>query len=421
MSSLKVTIAAFDDQLARAETLGERLTSEWPAESPPAVTAACGGSIELDDLRGIDVLIACPCGPVDEDAVLALLSLAEEAYVPTVAALDGRPNPKSSYAYAGALVCSTSSPASTLAHAVHALAHRQSSVRALGQEVAIAQRFQGGLTGQISKMHEEMQLAAMVQREFLPRELPSLHGVSFGALWRPSNYVSGDIYDVTRLDEDHIGVFLADAVGHGVPAALMTMVISRSIVLKEIKGQEYRLLPPSEVLERLNTGLIRRQGSAARFATAAYAVINCRSRTMTVASAGHPPSMFLRADGTTEMIETCGGLLGVFENETYEQTERELAMGDRLLLYSDGFEQAFPPKTDDEHERRIPTDRYLDEFEQLRLGSTPTEMIEHIALRIDDQCGSLHQIDDLTLLCMYAGPLDAESHASIPITGPTAA
>ena len=113
--------------------------------------------------------------------------------------------------------------------------------------------------------------------------------------------------------------------------------------------------------------------------------------------------------------------LGVFENETYEQTERELAIGDRLLLYSDGFEQAFPPRTNDEHERRIPTDRYLNEFEQLRLGPSPSEMIDHLAARIDDQCGSLHQIDDLTLLCMYAGSLDTDPAASVPATGPAAA
>jgi len=217
--------------------------------------------------------------------------------------------------------------------------------------------------------------------------------------------VSGDIYDLIRLDEDHIGVFIADAVGHGVPAALMTMVICRSLVTKEITGNTYRLIEPEHVLARLNMEMIRRQGRTTRFATAIYAVVDCRRRTVKLAGAGHPPPVRLLENGSSQTLETRGGLLGVFPDETYDQIEFELAIGDRLLFYTDGFEQAFPDTAEDAHQRRVPTRQYRSEFDQLSRLPNAAAMIDAINQRLDDQAGSLHQIDDLTLICMHAGAL----------------
>jgi sigma-B regulation protein RsbU (phosphoserine phosphatase) len=136
-----------------------------------------------------------------------------------------------------------------------------------------------------------------------------------------------------------------------------------------------------------------------------YALINCRDRIVTLAGAGHPPPVRLKADGRSTILETSGGLLGVFTDENYDQIEIELDVNDRLLFYTDGFEQAFPAPQSDAHGRRMPTTRYRGEFEQLATLPTPADMIDVINHRIDDQCGSLHQIDDLTLVCVHAGPL----------------
>jgi sigma-B regulation protein RsbU (phosphoserine phosphatase) len=203
-------------------------------------------------------------------------------------------------------------------------------------------------------------------------------------------------------------MFLADAVGHGVPAALMTMVICRSLTTKIVTGNSYRIIEPTEVLAKLNRDMIRRQGRTTRFATAAYVVVNCRNRTARFAGAGHPPPLLLSADGTVSSLETDGGLLGVFEDEVYNQIDLELAVDDRLLLYSDGFEQAFPSERADTYEQRLPSERYREEFERLIEEPTPQAMIEAIGRRIDDQAGSLHQVDDLTLVCLQAGALAGE-------------
>src|SRR5665213_2378159 len=106
------------------------------------------------------------------------------------------------------------------------------------------------------RLDEELRLAARLQQDFLPKILPQLGQVHFHTLFRPAGYVSGDLYDVTRLDERHIGFYIADAVGHGMPAALLTMFIKHALVTKEIVGNAYRLLTPSESLARLNMSLI---------------------------------------------------------------------------------------------------------------------------------------------------------------------
>jgi serine phosphatase RsbU (regulator of sigma subunit) len=117
----------------------------------------------------------------------------------------------------------------------------------------------------------------------------------------------------------------------------------------------------------------------------------------------------MRASGDCEELETSGGLLGVFDDEQYEQIEFDLAVNDRMLLYSDGFEQAFPATPADAYERRLPNTRYRTEFDALCREETPTGMIERIAQRLDDQRGSLHQVDDLTLVTLKAGPISAET------------
>ena len=407
MSGWNVTIVALGGHAAVAERICRRLSCAW--------TVPARASFHVSDsYKSADAIVLVSDRTVSQSATLELFDHVEEANCPVLALLDELPGDDNFYEYAGAMVEAWDVDDARLAALLQGMLHRQSDMKRLRSEAALTQRFQGGLKGQITKIHEELQLAALVQREFLPRELPAMHGMEFAAMWRPTNYVSGDIYDLIRLDEDHIGVFLADAVGHGVPAALMTMVICRSLVTKEILANGYRLVPPGEVLSRLNAEMIRSQGQTTRFATAVYAVIDCRQRTVRLAGAGHPPPVRLSPDGTSQVLETRGGLLGVFPDEVYEQIEFELSVGDRLLLYTDGFEQAFPSDSKDDHNRRVPTTQYRREFERLSTAASAAEMIDFIGHRVDDQAGSLHQVDDLTLVCVHAGKLedaDKRNHA----------
>jgi sigma-B regulation protein RsbU (phosphoserine phosphatase) len=324
--------------------------------------------------------------------------------VPVLALLDRSPEPGGVFEHAGVMVNDRATNGALLCARLHGMLHRQREVNQLRHEIVMARLSHGGLGEEVAKMHEELQLAAQAQRELLPGELFSLHGVRVAAMWRPAQYVSGDIYDVTRLDDDHLGLFLADAVGHGVSAALMTMVISQSLTTRVIEGDQWRILQPSAVLAGLNTKLIGRTVQPSRFATAVYAVINCRTRHMTLATAGHPPPFLVHRDGSFEVLETSGGLLGIFADQPFDERHVSLAEGDSLMLYTDGFEQAFPT-AQEPGRRRAPTKVYREELLGLGRAGDPLRMIEEIAQRLDVQSGSLHQVDDLTLLCVHAGKL----------------
>ena len=286
-----------------------------------------------------------------------------------------------------------------LATALSALISRQREFNRLKLDTVSALGSSGGLRSEIDGIQEELQLAASVQREFLPRVLPTLGGIASAALWRPAAYVSGDIYNVMRLDENHLGVFVTDAVGHGVPAALLTLVISRSLPTKEITEKSYRIIPPREALSLVNADMMSRAGRTTRFATAIYAVIDTHTHRLTVASAGHLPLIRIPRDGQCEIIQTHGGLLGVFDDESFSEEVVDLAPGDKLLFYSDGFEQAFPELGQDPAAPRLPNRRYLDVFNEFASIERPSEFIDQVNLRLNEESLDFPQIDDLTLVC----------------------
>ncbi len=359
--------------------------------------------IENDDVRESDLAEAVGVVVLDEDdpplAARRLVSRVAFESTVTMIRLGGRPR-------SDAIVLPEDTGAATLVAVLRAVLHEHVEIDRLQKELALTARIAEGVQEEIERVDEELQMAAMVQREFLPRDLPEVAGTRLAAMWRPAGYVSGDIYDVMRLDEHHLGLFIADAVGHGVPAALLTMVICRSLPTKEVAADgSYRLVPPGEALARLNRFMVSRQGRTARFATAVYAVYDARTRTARIASAGHPSVIRLSAaDGDPRMQEICstGGLLGIFEEETYEEHRVTLAPGEALVLHSDGFEQAFPHDLASHRQRRLPNERYREVIESLSAHDEPADMIRGVRNLLDGHGGSLHQPDDLTMICLRA-------------------
>jgi phosphoserine phosphatase RsbU/P len=279
---------------------------------------------------------------------------------------------------------------------------RQSEIDTLGQANRGAKIQTDRLLGEVSQMRDELHLAGQVQRDFLPKKLQDFSGGAVAALWRPMNYVSGDIYDVRRLDEHHVGLFIADAVGHGVPGALLTMVIARGLPTKEIIGNTYKIIQPGEALACVNRELLARQGNTTRFATAIYAIIDLRTRVMRMSSAGHPSAIIMRGTESIELIQCAGGLIGVFEGVEWIEKEIQLHAGDRIILYSDGFEFAFPDPPESSSAAVKQTPRHLQELCALLPITQPTDMIADMERRLDQQALGCTQMesfaDDLTML-----------------------
>jgi sigma-B regulation protein RsbU (phosphoserine phosphatase) len=189
------------------------------------------------------------------------------------------------------------------------------------------------------QIDQEIELARRIQMSLLPQTLPEVPRLRFAVHYKLCGRVGGDFYDVFRLDEDHIGFYVADAMGHGVPASLLTIFVKKGVRAKEVFGQHYRLVPPNEVLDRLNRDLIDQALSDSPFITMNYGLFNHKTGTFSFARAGHPYPLYIPRQGEPCLWQQEGSLLGVFDTHFSTQT-RHLRPGDKLLFYSDGLDNA---------------------------------------------------------------------------------
>jgi serine phosphatase RsbU (regulator of sigma subunit) len=254
----------------------------------------------------------------------------------------------------------------------------QRELERMQDEIELLRRRDDALQFYMRRLDEELKLAARVQQDFLPKSLPKVGPLRFHTLFRPAGHVSGDLYDVMRLDESHVGFYMADAVGHGMPAALLTMFLKQALVTKTIDETGYRLLAPSVTMQKLNEALVAQNLSTATFATALYGNINYRTRRLTFARGGHPDPILLTRNGELRVLESEGALLGIFPGDEFQQFAVELEPGDRVFIYSDGVELAFAAGDNPDpsawrdilHQRRdVPTDGIISELRALLTAS----------------------------------------------------
>lgn len=190
----------------------------------------------------------------------------------------------------------------------------------------------------VDNVKEQLRLAGLLQRDFLPAQLPNSDDLQWVVTFLPAEWVSGDIYDVARIDEQHIGFYIADAVGHSMPAALLTMFIKQALVMRQTVDKNYRIFSPAEVVKNLNVKMAGQKLSGYQFATCCYCLLNVKTRQLTFARAGHPYPILLRQGEAPIQLQARGSLLGIFETADFVQETVQLQAGDRLLLYSDGAE-----------------------------------------------------------------------------------
>lgn len=180
----------------------------------------------------------------------------------------------------------------------------------------------------------ELSIARQIQSSILPQAMPRIDGLTLVARYRPMAAVAGDFYDFVEIDEQRIGVLIADVSGHGVPAALIA-----SMVKVTLAAQQARADQPAAVLAGMNEALYGRLGG--QFVTAAYLFIDGRTGLIRYAAAGHPPMLHLaRGHAEVREVEKNGLALGFVPTASYDEVEQRLRVGDRLLLYTDGLIEA---------------------------------------------------------------------------------
>ncbi|MBC8201799.1 MAG: serine/threonine-protein phosphatase [Planctomycetes bacterium] len=286
----------------------------------------------------------------------------------------------------------------SIASVLYGLLQRNTELSLLRGQAGLMRTLHNTLQEEYDILQEELEVAATIQQEFMSTELQNMHGISCTSLWRPASVVSGDMYDMTQVDDDHIAFFIADAIGHGISAAMLAMMLTRTIGAHRYDSQTGNITQPAEMLNYLNTALLARTGDHARFATAAYGLLNCKTNILTIAGAGHPPALLSRFGGDPTALESKGPLLGVFETDDFPQVTLQLAAGDTLLLYSDGFEEALGNEECTEGE--FPT--YLHSMHEFCIASG-SNVINDINTYLDHSIANSAN-DDLTMICLQAKP-----------------
>lgn len=247
------------------------------------------------------------------------------------------------------------------------------------------------------RLRNELELARTIQAEMLPDEatadkLPERARVS--GFMTPAREVGGDLYDFFMIDEERLGLVIADVSDKGAPAALFMATAKMCIKDHMMLGAE-----PYEVLKNVNNRLLENNKSGL-FVTAWIGEVNLSDGHMKYAMAGHPEPFIGRADGQTyEMLCSDKNLvLAGWPNFEYRQAETVLLPGDRLFLYTDGLDEARDPEGGFFGKARIKA--FLDANFTADLQRTVSGM----KTAADDFASGREQFDDLTMLLFeYAG------------------
>jgi anti-sigma regulatory factor (Ser/Thr protein kinase) len=183
------------------------------------------------------------------------------------------------------------------------------------------------------RMENELQVAQMIQKNFLPRTVPELLGWLIAAHYRPARAVGGDFYDFIELDAGQLGLVIGDVTDKGIPAA-MVMAATKSL----LRASAQRLIDPGPVLARVNDQLCP-EIPENMFVTCFYGVLDPATGSLRYANAGHNLPI-VDTGGAVGELRATGMPLGLMPEMTYEECETTLEMGTRVLLYSDGLVEA---------------------------------------------------------------------------------
>ena len=239
------------------------------------------------------------------------------------------------------------------------------------------------------RMQRELQLAREMQTSFLPQEIPQLEGWEFVARWEPAREVAGDYFDFIPVDDNQLGLVIADVTDKGAPAALF-MVFSNSIVRASVNPS----LTPATSIRNANR-LICAKSPNAMFVSLVYLMLEPVTGRVKYVNAGHnPPIYYSAASGQLQTLSRTGMVLGIDPEAFFDQRALMMNPGDFILLYTDGLTDAI-----DAEEHAFGMDRL-----QEVILANPTASAEELINEIEDalfaHMGDTTPIDDVTLLLL---------------------
>ena len=238
------------------------------------------------------------------------------------------------------------------------------------------------------EMVRELEVATSVQKGILPHSLPDDSRLRINAKMKPMMKVSGDYYDVIKLDNDNYVLLVADVSGHGVPSALVTTMAKIAFV--NFSDND---LTTAKICEKVNTNLLSNLEGGEFYLTAFIAKLDLKNRKLQFTSAGHPSARLFRKNNEEILKLDCMGfLIGITEEAEYDYKEIDIEEDDRLVIFSDGIIEARNQVKD------FFGDKKLDNLIKTNPSLTGKELITKVYEDIDTFREGTPANDDTTIL-----------------------
>jgi sigma-B regulation protein RsbU (phosphoserine phosphatase) len=243
------------------------------------------------------------------------------------------------------------------------------------------------------RIDHDLALARQIQASLLPSELPTIKGVELAAFNQPAKEIGGDYYDAIVIDDQHIGLAIADVSGKSIGGAML-MSVCRSV----LRAQAPAYRSPASLLRAMNR-TISRDISEDMFITVIYMVLNLETRRLTIARAGHEKPLIVRADQTVEWAHSSGTAVGLIDPDLFDamidEVVVELQPGDTVVAYTDGINEAM----NGAHE-----EWGLEAFSEtcaLASSAGAQILLQNVRQRLERFVGNHPQYDDMTLLALH--------------------
>ena len=245
---------------------------------------------------------------------------------------------------------------------------------------------------QLEMIKTDLAVAAEIQQAILPKQLPSFKQndgkFDLAQVMIPAKDIGGDFYDFFQIDDERMGLVMADVSGKGIPAAIF-MAVSRTMV--HISGLQ-RDYTAADCL-RVSNQMLCKESADNMFVTVFYAIYNVKTGEVNYCNAGHNPPYILRKDGKLERLPNSdSGMLGVFDFFEFTDEYVKLDEGDMLMMYTDGVDEACNAQNEEF------TDERLEQVLKACQGVSCQEMIDKVLASVKEFTGDAAQSDDITMM-----------------------
>lgn len=262
-------------------------------------------------------------------------------------------------------------------------------------EVSLAEYMDNmtSMTAERERVEAELNLGASIQLSMLPKKLENYNGepvFDISSFIEPAKEVGGDFYDYYVIDDDHIGITIADVSGKGVPAALFMVVVKT--LLKTI-GQDS--LSPADIVSRVNARLCE-NNEELMFVTLLHGIYCISDRSFVFVNGGHDdPALYRAADGRFGFVSTEHDIaLGIDDTATFNEHRITLEPGDRLFMYTDGL-----PEANNEAGEMFDFDR-MQTVLSANLQHTGRDFLDGMTGNLKEFTKAADQFDDITMVLL---------------------